>query len=322
MKLIAALLLLLLVSATPAQESKKHEFEVPSKSKLESASPICEFPSLQLPADLRIYAAGGYSGRERKFQIDQSGHTATQFDIVVNSPKQSVALLLGAYEPTIWNIGWTKGTKIVAVLVSGYHRQAVAGLDSTVPVLNSSYDNKGSCGYFYVDNAQNSALNPMSRKLFNKPVNLVFPGDQSGKIVIGEPIAAGTTVVTSAARTPESFRDQNAPLAGKAGIEDAIAKGLLRLASRSDADAWVAAVIANSPKPDTPPIAGQGIPKPPKPSVHDAYVVLKQFAYPAGLYGGNSVTFLILAGVPKPTGNPGHSAIYDFNSLRCQGPGC
>ncbi|GFM52893.1 hypothetical protein PSCICE_41600 [Pseudomonas cichorii] len=115
------------------------------------------------------------------FQIDQSGHQATQFDIAVNSPEQPVALILGAYEPTVWNIGWSQGTKIVAVYVSGYYRQGVAGLDAKVPVLNSSYENKGPCGYFYVGKEQNTGLNPLSRQLFGQPVKLVYPAEKFGK---------------------------------------------------------------------------------------------------------------------------------------------
>lgn len=323
MKLLAMLSLVLFATAVGADELKNFEFPVPAQSAQDKgALPVCEFTNLQMPSNLRVYAAGGYSGRENQFQIDQSGHASTQFDVAVNSPAEPVALLLGAYEPTIWNIGWTEGTRIVAVLVSGYHRQAVAGLESAVPLLNSSYHNKGPCGHFYVGKGQNSALNPLSRKLFQKPVDLVFPGDRTGKIVVGEPLEVGTKLVTSAARSPASFRDRDAPLAGQAGIEDAISKGLLRPATAADADAWVAAVVANSPTPDTPPIAGEGVPKPPKPRMYKAYVVLKQFTYPAGLYGGHSVTFFIPAGVSKPSGNPGHSAVYDFNVLRCQGPGC
>ncbi len=64
------------------------------------------------------------------------------------------------------------------------------------------------------------------------------------------------------------------------------------------------------------------MPKPPKPPIYNAYVVLKPFTYPAGLYGGNSATFLIPKGVLKPAGNPGHSAVFDFNTLNCQGPLC
>jgi hypothetical protein len=50
--------------------------------------------------------------------------------------------------------------------------------------------------------------------------------------------------------------------------------------------------------------------------------VLKQFTYPEGLYGAYGATFFIAKGAPRPTGNPGHSAIYDFNTLNCQGALC
>lgn len=229
--------------------------------------------------------------------------------------------MLGAYEPTIWNIGWSKGTKIVAVLVSGYHRQVVAGLEKDVPLLNSSYDNHGPCGYFYVANDKFTALNPLAKRVFGRPVEMVFLAEQ-GRVVVGEPLKSDTKLITSSETTPASFYDRNAPIAGPAGLKDAVRKGLLRKATTADADAWVNAVIQNSPKRDVPPIAGTGIPKPPRPPAYNAYVVLKPFTYPAGLYGGNSATFIIPKGVPRPVGNPGHSAVYDFNTLNCQGPLC
>ena len=99
-------------------------------------------------------------------------------------------------------------------------------------------------------------------------------------------------------------------------------KGLLRKATAADAEAWSAAVLQNSPPRDLPPVAGQGVPRPPKPGLFNAYVVLKAFTYPSGLYGGNSATFLIPKGVPKPAGNSGHSSVYDFNALNCQGALC
>jgi hypothetical protein len=42
----------------------------------------------------------------------------------------------------------------------------------------------------------------------------------------------------------------------------------------------------------------------------------------AGLFGSNSGTFFIPKGVPKPTGDPGHSTVYDFNTLSCSGTLC
>jgi len=283
--------------------------------------PVCGFPALALPADFSVLAAGAYSGRTISFQIDQSGHEGTQIDVAVNSPDRPVVLMLGAYEPTVWNIGWSKETKILAVLVGGYHRQAVAGVDKSIPLLVSSYDNKGPCGYFYVNSDNLAPLNPLARRVFGRPVDMVYPAT-NGKVDVGKPLPAGATLVRSAAITPESFYDNNAPIAGPAGLEEAVRKGLLRRATAADAQAWSDAVLQNSPPPDVPPVAGRGFPKPPMPPIHNAYVVLKPFTYPSGLYGGNSATFIILKGVPTPQGNPGHSAVYDFNTLSCQGAVC
>lgn len=283
--------------------------------------PVCEFSDLKLPSDFAVFAAGAYSGRKLAFQIDQSGHEATQMDVAINSPNKPVVLMLGAYEPTIWNISWSDNTKILALLVGGYHRQAVAGLEKGIPLLNSSYDNKGPCGYFYVSPDTLAPLNPLSRRVFGRPVDMVFPATK-GNVVVGEQVPAGTKLLTSAETTSESFHDKSAPIAGPAGLEDAVRRGLLRKATAADAEAWSDAVAQNSPQRDVPPVAGQGVPKPPKPPLYSAYVVLGPFTYPSGLYGGNSAIFLIPRGVPRPEGNPGHSAVYDFNTLDCKGALC
>jgi uncharacterized protein YecT (DUF1311 family) len=291
------------------------------RQKIREAKASCDFSGLELPKPFAIYAAGDYSGREINFQIDQSGHQATQMDVVVNSPKMPVVLMLGAYEPTIWNIKWSEATRIVAVVASGYHRQAIAGLDPAIPTLNSSYDNKGPCGYFYVGENDLGKINPMSRRFFGQAVDLVYLAKQ-GKLSVGEPLPPGVKLITSSATPPESFHDKAAPMAGPAGLEDAVKKGLLRKASKVDVDAWVNAVIASTPVLDVPSIAGVGRSKPQRPDLHNAYVVLKTFTYPAGLYGGNLATFFIPKGIPLPTGNPGHSIVYDFNRLDCRGPLC
>jgi hypothetical protein len=281
----------------------------------------CEFAGLKVPDNAVVYAAGSYAGRILTFQIDQSGHEATQIDVAVNSPAKPVILMLGAYEPTIWNIGWTQGTKIVAALVSGYHRQAVAGLSKDVPVLISTFDNKGACGYFYVSEQSLEGLSPRSRTMFGRPVAEVSIAKE-GTAVVGEALGPETKIVTSPQTPPEAYFDKKAPLAGPAGLEDAVVRGILRKATEADADAWVAALMEANPDRDVPPIAGKGKPTLPRPSISRGYVVLKEFVYPSGLYGGNLAIFFIPKGVPSPIGNPGHSAVYDFNTLRCQGAMC
>jgi hypothetical protein len=281
----------------------------------------CGFPELATSIDYAVFAAGAYSGRKLPFQIDQSGHQATQIDVAVNSPNKPLVLMLGAYEPTVWNIGWSKNTKILAVLISGYHRQTVAGLEKSTPQLISSADNHGPCGYFYVTESTLQRLNPMARRVFGRSVNMTFPAE-NGRVVIGEALQKDTKLVTSADISPADFYAKDAPMAGPAGLEDAVRKGLLRKATEKDADLWVELIIQNSAQQDIPPIANTALLKPPTPRIDNAYVVLKAFTYPAGLYGGRSATFMIPKGVPRPIGNPGHSAIYDFNTLKCEGGQC
>ena len=309
---------------TPTAANAKGQaipFELPAgQEAAQSAS--CSFADLALPADFSVFAVGGYSGRKAGFQIDQSGHEATRMDVAVNSTNKPVVLMLGAYEPTIWRVGWSPGTKIAAVLVSGYHRQAIAGLPKQTPVINVSYANRGACGYFYVANVQLGGLNPISQRLFGRAVDMVYTADK-GYAVVGDSLAPKITLQMSSDTSPDSFRDVKAPLAGQLGLDDALERGLLRRANEADAAAWVEAVMGSRISRDMPPVAGQRVSKPNAPRVRNAYVVLRPFTYPPGLYGAHSATFFIPRGYPKPEGNAGHSTVYDFNSLtECMAPMC
>lgn len=279
----------------------------------------CKVSGFAAPAGFKIYAAGAYSGRDLDYQIDQSGHQATRIDVAVNDAKNPVVLMLGAYEPTVWNIGWSSQTRIAAVLIGGYHRQAVAGLPESTPVLISSYDNKGPCGYFYVSQDQLGRLNPIAMRAFGQPVDMVYLA-KNGSVSVGDAVAS-SSLVTSSRIPPDSFRDADAPLAGEAGLQDAVRRGLLREARSEDMAAWMAARAAVVDR-GLPPIAGQTRPTMPSGSIHNGYVVLKPMKIPAGLYGAHSATFFVPKGTARPTGNPGHSQIYDFNTLTCAGLTC
>ena len=313
-----------LIEPTKVLSGNRSRFYVGVEGKFRDSHPqlpSCGFPELNFPVDFSVFAAGAYSGRKISFQIDQSGNAGTQIDVAVNSPDKPVALILGAYEPTIWNIAWSKGSKILAVLVGGHHRQAVAGLPKDIPLQVSSRDNQGPCGTLYVDLNNLRPLNPLSRRVFGRPVDMVFPA-VNGQVVVGRPMGSGDKLVRSGDITPESFYDKNAPLAGPEGLVDAVRRGLLRKATEADAESWLNAVRQSSPPRDLPPVAGDALPKRRKLSFHDGYVVLKPFVFPVGLYGAHSASFFVLKGIPFPTGNPGHSTVYDFNTLKCHGVGC
>jgi hypothetical protein len=304
-----------------ADDLKKMEFTPDPASNGNAAQASCDFSALGLPKDVVVYATGAYAGSKTNYQIDQSGHEATRFDVAVNSPNKPVVLMLSAYEPSVWNVGWTPGTRILAAVVTGYHRQGVAGLPADTPFINSSYDNRGPCGSFYLSDSNMAELNPLARRLLGRPVTMVYP-ISNGKVVVGTALAGKAELLTSSAVSIDSFRDLNAPLAGEAGLEAALRKGELRRATAADAQAWADAQAKQGPAADLPPVAGSSKPKVVAPSFHNGYVVLKPIAVPAGLYGAHSATFFVPKGVPAPTGNLGHSTLYDHNTLSCKGTSC
>lgn len=293
-------------------------FEAPPQP-VETPPSQCALPIPTGDKPAKVFAAGAYGGRDLGFQIDQSGNEAGRIDVAVNHPGAPVILMLGSYDPTIWHVGWSRGTRIAAVLIGGYHRQVVTGLPKDVPVLISTYDNKGPCGYFYVSAERAQTLNPIARRAFGRPVDMVYLAQQ-GRVLVGDALSdAGGLITDAGARPDESFRIADAQLAGEAGLAYAVSQGWLRKASQADANAWLAARSAQ-PKADVPPIAGG------RPaghiSLHNGYVVLKAFTLPEGLYGAHSGTFFVPKGVPRPRGTLGHSTLYDFNTLTCTGTGC
>lgn len=230
--------------------------------------------------------------------------------------------MLGAYEPSIWNIRTTKGTRISAVLATGYHRQAVAGLPDNTPVLISTLENNGPCGYLYIDERKIAELNPLSRTVFGKAVDMVYIA-KNGKAVLGESLKPGEELSASGDVRPESFIDKSNPLAGPAGLKDAVRKGIIRQSTPDDLEAWANKMANRLPKDSLPPISGKDGKASLKPRyVHNGYVILKPFRLPAGLYGAHSATFFLPEGVPRPEGELGHSTLYDFNTMTCRGTTC
>lgn len=272
----------------------------------------------RLPSDYMLLAGGEYAGRKLGFQIDQSGHEATGFDVVVNMPGRTVVLVLGAYEPSVWNISREPRTRIAGVFVTGYHRQAIAGLGTGTPMLNSSYEEKGTCGYSYFSRNKPEEMDSHVRRVFGRSAQTYFVAS-NGQLVMGDAETPASTVQEGTADF-NRFRDERAPLTGQAGVEKLLSDGVLRKAQSSDLLGWKEAQRRSQ---GLPPLNVAG-------SQNEAssnlsfrpYVVQGPMTFPSGLYGGHAVTFIVPKGVPRPLGNPGHSAVYDWNTLSCDGALC
>ncbi len=281
----------------------------------------CQMRGLVLPKDFVVLVAGGHMGVEQAFQIDDSGTAAGLFEVDVNVTAKPVVLMLGAYYPSVWRLRWTPATRLVAVVLSGHHRQEIVGVPKGVPLLTTTSANKGSCGYFYPAADGDRFINPLARRLFGRPAEMIYPANR-GRVLVGDPIPAGTVLMSAPGPAINSFADPARPLAGPAGIAAAVQRGVLRPATRTDLDAWRVAWTEQRPPSDVPPTAGGGALRMPTPNRDNSYLILGPFEMPPGLFGGHSVDFIVSRGVPYPTGNPGHSRVSDLNTGRCAGVNC
>lgn len=98
---------------------------------------------------------------------------------------------------------------------------------------------------------------------------------------------------------------------GEAGLVLGVREGYLREARNSDRNEWLATQKPGDARADSSAFA-----------MLNAYVVLKPYRLPSGLYGAHSAKFYVPRGVPRPTGELGHSVIYDFNTRTCAGVTC
>lgn len=275
----------------------------------------CGFPAVVSDPSVRILAAGAHAGAPAGFEIDESGHQATLMRVAVNRPGERVALLLGAYEPTVWSVGWTAGTEIVAVLATGYHDQRLSGLPAGTPTGVSTYQNRGACGFAYVETRPTGGLDGVAGRAFGRGVDEMHIA-QGGRAMIGP---AGDALITGAdAPEPAEFAVAGTLPAGDAGLQVALRDGLLRRATPADAEAWRTAAR------DAGALYGeQAHERATHPMLNDrSYTVLKSFRFPSGLYGAHLAVFYLPQGVAEPTGNPGHSSVFDIATGTCRGPMC
>jgi uncharacterized protein YecT (DUF1311 family) len=273
-----------------------------------------------LPPDFTVQAVGVYEGNiDTDVRLSASGHETKSVDVVVNMPEKNVVLVLMAYDPVLWQVKRTSASRIAAVIVGGYHAQAVVGIERSVPLLISTVDGRKDCAEsFYAYEAGPGLLraDALVKKLTGHEIDRLSSGYRLGTVPVGDSVRANVTLVSSGDYQPEEYTDLPRFPSGQKGIERLIELGLLRRATSEDVNTWVEKASARYRKFNpalsvSKPFGAQGV-----------YTVLGKMRYPEGLFGGHSVAFLIPAGVPTPEGNPGHSGVYYLNDGNCGGPMC
>ena len=291
---------------------------------------LCSF-DLNFPDNMRVYAAGAYRGRRMDIQIDRSGHEATLFNLTVNSPDAPVALMLNAYEPSVWQIGWTEGTVIKAVLVSGYHIQKVNGLMQDVPVIIQDIEHKSPCESFQVHSTISSVqtIEALSKRLFKRSPEAITQL-KNGEGVLGDAFSPNQKDLTAKVFRRDDFRLPGTPFAGRRGLDESVQAGLIRPATKVDIKSWQEKRLEKEKQK----ARAEGVPEYLLKNItldesssssgifHNPYVILSpDFVIPSGLYGADSATFILSEGLPMPKGEPGHSTIIRMDNGEALGPG-
>lgn len=281
----------------------------------QNASGRCPFPwEGRLPPDVVVYVAGGYGGAAIPEAIEPTGSQAGRIDIDINRPDRPVALVLVAYDPVVWNIRTTPGTRVVAVWASGYYRPLVAGLDPSTPVVRSSYTDRSPCaGYSY----NVGVANPMARAAFQRNAELYYDLTRDKRIAIGAPLAAGQSFV-AAGPAYQRLIDPALDVQGPAALRKAEAAGKVRKMTAADMERWLQFLRACWGPLDTPQVANPGPSRAPS-APPNAYVVVEPFAVPTGLFGAHAVTFYVFKGDKPPVVRDlGHSTLHDANKYKCK----
>lgn len=297
--------LIRLVTAVVLLVSASAGARAPADSR--SSSQAKSFVLSELPADVAVYAVGTYRGTTDlpDIQLDASGHTVSQAEVVVNQPDRPVVLVLTAYDPTVWRVGRTPRTTIVGVILSGYHTQALIGIPKNTPQLASTYEKKGSFPFFYAHSASPEllAMNQAVKSLVGREIDRFIHKPTNGVFVVGNAPKDAKALVYSGDPV-KGNSDPGRPLVGQKGLDRLVQEGKLRPATQADIDAWVdkESVKYKRFNPD--------LRVDPDMEVEHTYVVLKELTLPAGLYGAQARSFLIPEGVAFPKGPRGHNQFY------------
>ena len=272
----------------------------------------CKFAKLSenLPANAKVYAIGpkltATLGARLDFYIDDKNtNPPLLMKITVNSPSEPVLLMLDTTDSTIWQFNWTPGTKIAAVYIEGFGRQVASGLPPDVPVLvNKPSSNKNEpslCPWFSVssDTSSLTSANALSRHLFNRDIHQLHELETTKEFVIGKPLGPLNQLKSAEELKPEKYKEQSRPMVGEKGLEESLAKGLIRRAELRDIKKYLEARAKAEGLPDH--IIKNGFNTNGYAIYHNPYVVLSpNFVIPEHLYAEESASFIVPEGQIPP----------------------
>jgi hypothetical protein len=267
-----------------------------------------------VPDRFSAYVLACQQGNSQELDVYLEDETVPvrQNEVVVNKPDEDVVLVLSSYESTIWRVGSTKGTRIVGVLLTGYQRQVVCGIDASVPVAISTVEKRGPFAPFHTsDLVRDSEMldRAVATALGRAPSGFVHDRG-AGVFYVGAKPKSDKEVIY-AGKTPAEVSKPLKVARGDKGLAQLVADKKIRPAKQSDIDAWAAKAAEKNPK-----LVGPNLQVAHYMRLERTYVVLKETTLPAGLSGAGSAAFIVPEGVPTPTGPREHSSIYFMDGTK------
>jgi hypothetical protein len=267
--------------------------------------PKCRFDGLKLPENTKIYAGGGYSGKETGRKYTGNTKEIGQINVTVNSPEGPVVLILSAYDPVEWSLDIRPGTKVAAVLLSGYRAQKIINLPDGIPVVSGSYD-EGGCWSFYFTREQYVKINHISENVFGRLPDRGFHA-VDGQLVI-DPSLPPRPVPAHYFSPPRT--DEDDP-----GILEALAQGLIRPATSEVKSTWFRKHAEST--------GGDNLMEPSDyiyATRFSGYEILsEEFAFTENMQLQRQQEFYLPENMELPDGNPRSATIYLIDDGSCLG---
>jgi hypothetical protein len=299
------------------QPSVRHGvYTVPSQVDFEGETSCI---SQEVARGAEIVAIGAYEGGLPLSKLaTHEGNSVKGIAVSSAANGGPLVLVLTAYDPVVWDVSAVSKRRLRAVIVSGYHAQAVVGAGGTPVRITSVYQPNPACGdanFAYKGGSNLDQLDASVRERFGRGIGR-FKGSYTlkGVAVDGQPIAAPAAVPLAGAIGASAY-STGMTLDGPLGLQRLQAKGFIRRATRADADKLGAILTAKSK-------TGHLAPVRPYLEAGETYVVLRPIEVPTGMYGGNSATFLLPSGVPFPNDPGSHNTYWSMETAECRGPGC
>jgi hypothetical protein len=259
-----------------------------------------------------VLACSHGSSKELDVSLEDETLPVRQNEVVVNKPDEDVVLVLSGYDSTIWRVGCTKGTRIAGVVLTGYHPQAVCGIDSSVPVVISTVDKRGPFAPFHTNDVVRDAAmldRAVEAAVGRAPSGLILDRGV-GVFYVGTKPKSDKEIAYEG-KTPAEVSKPLKVARGDKGLAQLVAEKKIRPAKQADIDAWAAKAAEKNPK-----LVGPNLQIAHHMRLERTYVVLKETTFPAGLSGADAASFIVPDGVPMPVGPREHSSVYFMDGTK------